>query len=90
MEEIQMTSEMIIEPMKIIVAGVEWTAPEIVELKNLYSGRAYIELDKVEIRESALLQKALECEVICAITLQVGPTAVLQLARVGYNMFGQV
>lgn len=84
------TSEMVIEPQKIIVAGVEWLMPEIKELKDLYSGRAYIELDKAFIRASPVLQKALSGEVVCAITLQVGPTAVLHLAQVGYDMFGQV
>lgn len=76
----------IIQPQKIIIKGIEWTLDEIRELKNIYSGRPFVEFEKSQLRSNPLLQKALKCEIIMSTTLQKGDTAILHLAQIGYDL----
>lgn len=80
------TSKITVQPKKIIVKEVEWSLEEIQQLKDLYAGRPFIALPKRDIRNSALLQKAMECDVVQNIHVQDGEEATLHLAQVGYDL----
>lgn len=74
-------------PQKVMVGEVEWSAAEVKELKEIFDGKNSHTFNKRDVRDSALLQKALRCEVIATPPyVQYGEQAVIYVAKAGLEL----
>ena len=80
------TSKVTVQPKKIIVKDIEWSTEEIQNLKNLFDGKLAVNLEKREIRNSDLLQKAMQSDVVQNLNVQEGDRAQLFLSQVGLDL----
>jgi len=75
-------------PRTFTINNLVWTEDEVQALKDLYSGRSEIVMEKRAIRSHALLQKALNSEAIVASSSPqpLAEEASLKLAQLAYDL----
>ena len=75
-----------VQPKRILVGDTVWSAEDIQGLKDLFQGQNSIQMDKRDIRNSDLIQKALKSEVVVSPSFNLQEQATLFISQAGLDL----